>query len=58
MATNEERTADVKELAHYVWETMDMGDVETYIVDSLRSFYKQNPTEFDDQWRDYIEVIE
>jgi len=54
----EERTPDVKELAHYVWESMDMGDVETYIVDSLSSFYKENPTEFEEQWKDYIEVIE
>ena len=57
MAT-EERTPDVKELAHYVWESMDMGDVETYIVDSLSSFYKENPTDFEQQWNDYIEKIE
>jgi len=56
--TTEERTPDVKELAHYVWESMDMGDVETYIVDSLSSFYKENPTEFNEQWKEYIEVIE
>jgi hypothetical protein len=56
--TTEERTPDVKELAHYVWESMDMGDVESYIVDSLSSFYKENPTEFNEQWKNYIEVIE
>jgi hypothetical protein len=54
-ATHEER---IEELAHYVWESMDMGDVETYIVDSLSSFYKENPTEFNEQWKEYIEVIE
>ena len=56
--TTEKRTPDVKELAHYVWETMDMKDAETYIVESLSSFYRENPTDFTQQWNDYIEVIE
>ena len=56
--TTEKRTPDVKELAYYVWETMDMKDAETYIVESLSSFYKENPTDFEQQWNDYIEVIE
>ena len=56
--TTEKRTPDVKELAHYVWETMDMKDAETYIVESLSSFYRETPTDFTQQWNDYIEVIE
>jgi len=53
-----ERIPDVKELAHYVWQLMDVDtghlSRKQKIVDSLISFYDENPIEFEAEWADYI----
>ena len=53
--TTEER---MTELAESVWEGMDWKAVAVFVLETLIANYKEHPNEFEQQWNDYIEVIE
>ena len=48
----------IDELTHYVWESMDMNQIEEYIKQDLHEYYTKNPDQFIIQWQNYKEVIE
>tara|TARA_Y100000310_G_scaffold342478_1_gene445929 strand:+ start:4541 stop:4723 length:183 start_codon:yes stop_codon:yes gene_type:complete len=53
--TNAER---IVELANFWWESMDMKQIEEYVIDTLSDYYIKNPTDFEERWMEYKEIME
>ena len=48
----------MEELAFYWWESMDMNQIEEYVVETLKDHYTKNPTDFEERWKEYKEVMD
>ena len=54
----QERQERIEELALYWFESMDMQQMKEYVVETLKDYYVKNPTDFEEQWKEYREIMD